>query len=42
MGIGALPNAIGECLMDKNDLGCYTEMVPDAVMKLFEAGVITN
>jgi acyl-CoA hydrolase len=42
LGIGALPNAIGECLMDKNDLGCYTEMVPDAVMKLFEAGVITN
>lgn len=42
LGIGALPNAIGECLMDKHDLGCYTEMIPDAIMKLFEAGVITN
>ncbi len=42
LGIGALPNAIGECLMDKHDLGCYTEMIPDAMMKLFEAGVLTN
>lgn len=42
LGIGALPNAIGECLMDKNDLGCYTEMIPDAIMKLAEAGVINN
>jgi 4-hydroxybutyrate CoA-transferase len=42
LGIGALPNAIGECLMDKRDLGCYTEMIPDAMMKLFEAGVLTN
>ncbi len=42
LGIGALPNAIGECLMEKNDLGCYTEMIPDAIMKLAQAGVITN
>lgn len=42
LGIGALPNAIGECLMDKQDLGCYTEMINDAMMKLFEAGVLTN
>ncbi|HEY5526601.1 MAG TPA: acetyl-CoA hydrolase/transferase C-terminal domain-containing protein [Candidatus Anoxymicrobiaceae bacterium] len=42
LGIGALPNAIGECLMDKNDLGCYTEMIPDAIMKLADAGVINN
>jgi 4-hydroxybutyrate CoA-transferase len=44
LGIGAVPNAIGECLMehDRHDLGCYTEMIPDAIMKLFEAGVLNN
>ena len=42
LGIGALPNAIGECLLSKKNLGCYTEMIPDAIMKLFEAGVIDN
>ncbi len=42
LGIGAVPNAIGECLYDKHDLGCYTEMIPDAIMKLAEAGVINN
>lgn len=44
LGIGAVPNAIGECLIDsgKGHLGCYTEMIPDAIMKLFEAGVIDN
>ncbi len=42
LGIGGVPNAIGECLLDKRHLGCYTEMVPDAIMKLFQAGVIDN
>jgi 4-hydroxybutyrate CoA-transferase len=42
LGIGALPNAIGEGLLDKRFLGCYTEMVPDAIMKLFEAGALDN
>ncbi|MGQ9705032.1 MAG: acetyl-CoA hydrolase/transferase family protein [Actinomycetota bacterium] len=44
LGIGAVPNAIGECLIehDRHHLGCYTEMIPDAIMKLFEAGVLDN
>jgi 4-hydroxybutyrate CoA-transferase len=42
LGIGAVPNAIGECLLEKKHLGCYTEMIPDAIMKLFEAGVLDN
>lgn len=42
LGIGALPNAIGESLMDKSNLGCYTEMLPDAIMQLFEAGALDN
>lgn len=42
LGIGAVPNAIGECLLQKKHLGCYTEMIPDAIMKLFEAGALDN
>jgi acyl-CoA hydrolase len=42
LGIGAVPNAIGECLLEKKDLGCYTEMINDAIMKLFEAGALNN
>ncbi len=44
LGIGSVPNAIGESLIDskKVNLGCYTEMIPDAIMKLFEAGVLDN
>jgi 4-hydroxybutyrate CoA-transferase len=44
LGIGGLPNAVGECIMehDRHDLGCYTEMISDAIMKLFESGVLNN
>ena len=37
LGIGAVQNAIGESLIHSNkvNLGCYTEMIPDAIMKLF-------
>ncbi len=42
LGIGAVPNAIGEQLMSKHHLGCYTEMIPDAIMNLFEAGALDN
>ncbi len=40
MGIGAVPNAIGEQLLSKQHLGLHTEMINDAVMKLFDAGVL--
>lgn len=44
LGIGAVPNAIGECLIehDRHHLGCHTEMLPDAIMKMFEAGALDN
>ncbi len=42
LGIGALPNAVGECLMERKHLGCHTEMMSDAYMKLFEAEVLDN
>ena len=41
-GIGSLPNALGEALMDKHDLEIHTEMFSDAMAKLMEAGVVTN
>lgn len=42
LGIGGLPNAMADALMDKKDLGVHTEMSSDAMGKLMEAGVINN
>lgn len=42
MGIGAIPSAVAECLVDKKDLGVHTEMFTDAVMSLVEAGALTG
>lgn len=41
-GIGKLPNAVLSHLGDKNDLGIHTGMLSDGVMKLAQAGNITN
>jgi acyl-CoA hydrolase/GNAT superfamily N-acetyltransferase len=41
-GIGNIPNAVLENLMDKRDLGVHTEMFSDGLIDLYEAGVITN
>ena len=42
LGIGGIPNAITQSLMDKRDLGVHTEMFTDGMVDLFEAGVITG
>ena len=42
LGIGGLPNAVADALMDKHDLGVHTEMFSDAMAQLMHAGVITN
>ncbi len=42
IGIGNIPNAICEELMDKKDLGVHSEVIGDGVMKLWKAGVVTN
>lgn len=42
LGIGGVANAVGYGLMDKNDLGCHTEMMSDSIMALMKAGVINN
>ena len=42
LGIGKIPNAVAARLMDKNDLGIHTEMLPDGAMKLMKAGVVNG
>jgi len=42
LGIGGIPNAAALALRDKKDLGVHTEMFVDAMMELYELGVITN
>jgi acyl-CoA hydrolase len=42
LGIGGIPDAVAAELMDKHDLGVHTEMLGDGLVKLCEAGVVTN
>jgi acyl-CoA hydrolase len=42
LGLGGLPNAVAQHLMDKNDLGVHTEMLSSAMAKMMQAGVITG
>ena len=42
LGIGAIPAATAQLLVDKKDLGIHTEMFTDAVVDLVEAGAVTG
>lgn len=42
LGIGGIPNAVADALMDKKDLGVHTEMMTTGIMKLAKAGVVTG
>ena len=42
LGIGGIPNAVGQGLKGKKDLGVHTEMINDAFMELYLSGVITG
>ena len=42
LGIGVMPNALAEALMDKKDLGIHTEMLTTNMMKLYMAGAVTG
>lgn len=42
LGIGGMPNAVGEALLDHKDLGIHTEMITSSMGKLLRAGVVTN
>ncbi|WP_163427331.1 acetyl-CoA hydrolase/transferase family protein [Eubacterium pyruvativorans] len=41
-GIGRLPEAISDALMEKRDLGIHTEMLGNSLGRLIQAGVVTN
>ena len=42
LGIGGMPDAVAERLMDRHDLGIYTEMLGSAMGKLMANGVVNN
>lgn len=41
-GIGGISEAVLCCLDDKHDLGIHTEMCPDGVIELMEAGIVNG
>jgi 4-hydroxybutyrate CoA-transferase len=42
MGIGAIPDAVLDCLKDHKHLGIHTEMFSDGLVRLFESGAVTG
>ncbi|MBX6341718.1 MAG: acetyl-CoA hydrolase/transferase family protein, partial [Thermomicrobiaceae bacterium] len=42
VGIGTIPDAVLAALQEHEDLGVHTEMFTDALIDLFERGVVTN
>jgi len=42
LGIGRIPHTVMYKLKNRRDLGIHSEMLSDAVMKLFESGQVTN
>ncbi|MEN9809720.1 MAG: hypothetical protein RLZZ488_1287 [Pseudomonadota bacterium] len=40
LGIGGIPNAVGECLTHKKHLGVHTELFTESMRTLYEHGVI--
>lgn len=42
LGIGGMPDAVAERLMDRHDLGIYTEMLGSAMGKLMWCGAVNN
>jgi itaconate CoA-transferase len=42
IGVGGLPNAVCDVLMDREDLGIHTEVLTPGLAKLIQAGVVTN
>ncbi len=42
LGIGTLPNAVLKLLKNHKDLGIHTEMFSDALIDLYERGVVTG
>ena len=42
LGIGGIPNAVGESLLGKRDLGIHSEMITSSMGLLMRKGVVTN
>jgi len=42
LGIGGVPNAVGVCLKEKQELGLHSEMFTDSMVDLIECGAVTN
>lgn len=42
LGIGAIPDAVGNALQSKHHLGIHTEMFTDSMMTLIECGAVDN
>ncbi len=42
LGIGGIPNAFAQALMNKRDLGIHTEMLTTGMVDLIEAGVVNG
>lgn len=42
LGIGGIPNAVLAALSDRRDLGVHSGLIPEAIIDLMEAGVITG
>ena len=42
LGIGGIPDAAAQALMDKHDLGIHSEMITNSMADLIEAGVVTG
>jgi len=42
LGIGSIPNAVGQQLIGKKDLGIHTEMINDAILELYNHGFVTG
>ena len=42
LGIGGVPYALGQALLNKKDLGIHTELFVESMLDLIEAGAVTN
>lgn len=42
LGIGGIPNAVGDALTFRRDLGVHTEMINDTIMDLYLSGAVTG
>ena len=42
LGVGTIPDVVGEALLSKQNLGIHSELFTDSMAKLIESGAVTN